>query len=135
MRLSKEQLEIIKSEMEQGNPIKVGAKKCGIALDSVKSVRQQLFDQFGKKNIQKIMRDKVMPSKIQMAKNLSVDSKEAVKKSFSEKQVLTKKDEYEKRLSICNGCDFFDGERCSECGCFMKIKARFHGFECPRKYF
>ena len=38
-----------------------------------------------------------------------------------------------KRAAICNGCDrlFKPTWTCKECGCFMKIKVRIPGSECP----
>lgn len=36
------------------------------------------------------------------------------------------------RLNICKSCEFFDERRfCSACGCFMPMKVREQGSECP----
>ena len=39
--------------------------------------------------------------------------------------------EYERRLAICDACDKRVGNRCSQCGCSLAIKARGRAFECP----
>ena len=39
--------------------------------------------------------------------------------------------EYERRLSICDGCDRRVGNSCLECGCALSIKARGRAFDCP----
>lgn len=45
--------------------------------------------------------------------------------------------EQEKRLNICKECDkYIDNggdPRCSECGCFLKIKTSWAGESCPLK--
>ena len=41
------------------------------------------------------------------------------------------KAEYERRLSICDGCDQRRGTRCLKCGCRLSLKARGRAFECP----
>lgn len=36
------------------------------------------------------------------------------------------------RLNVCQSCEFFDERRfCSACGCFMPMKIRDQGSECP----
>jgi len=35
------------------------------------------------------------------------------------------------RLEICSGCDKLSGDRCSECGCVVSIKAAWASEECP----
>ena len=48
---------------------------------------------------------------------------------------LVDRDEYQRRLEVCGGCDQNDTSRggivCALCGCNMKIKARFRGVDCP----
>lgn len=42
-------------------------------------------------------------------------------------------EEQQKRLDICNQCDKKQGNRCGECGCFLKIKTSWASSECPLK--
>jgi hypothetical protein len=35
------------------------------------------------------------------------------------------------RLEICSGCDKLSGDKCSECGCLVSIKAAWASEECP----
>jgi hypothetical protein len=35
------------------------------------------------------------------------------------------------RLEICSGCDKLSGDRCSECGCMVSMKAAWASEECP----
>lgn len=41
--------------------------------------------------------------------------------------------EKNRRLSICNSCEFFikDQERCSKCGCYMAVKTYLKAESCP----
>lgn len=42
-------------------------------------------------------------------------------------------EEFENRMQICRGCEFFDADssRCKNCGCFLKIKASWNSEKCP----
>lgn len=46
---------------------------------------------------------------------------------------LLNQDEVNKRIEVCNSCEFFvkDDKRCIKCGCFIKIKARMRSQKCP----
>ena len=39
--------------------------------------------------------------------------------------------EYRRRLTVCHACDRRTGRRCTECGCWIGVKARGRAFECP----
>jgi len=39
--------------------------------------------------------------------------------------------ESERRLSICRGCEHFNGTRCLKCGCFSALKVRLATEHCP----
>ena len=43
---------------------------------------------------------------------------------------------YEDRMAICKECVYYSSllGQCKRCLCFMKIKARIGGQECPQKY-
>tara|TARA_R110000744_G_scaffold198345_5_gene317595 strand:- start:2538 stop:2810 length:273 start_codon:yes stop_codon:yes gene_type:complete len=45
-------------------------------------------------------------------------------------------EEYEDRISICMGCPFvnYKEDRCNDCGCYIKIKARLKVEDCPQGY-
>lgn len=40
---------------------------------------------------------------------------------------------FEKRMSICKSCPFFNSEqvRCDKCGCFLNVKASWNSEKCP----
>ena len=42
-------------------------------------------------------------------------------------------EEYEKRLSICGGCDNLLSGTCLKCGCYVEIRALSMGAKCPGK--
>lgn len=44
------------------------------------------------------------------------------------------KEEYAKRLETCEKCFFRVGRRCSECGCFIDLKAQVKVFVCPKSF-
>ena len=37
----------------------------------------------------------------------------------------------EQRLTICKGCEHWDGKRCGKCGCFTALKVRLKSESCP----
>jgi hypothetical protein len=41
------------------------------------------------------------------------------------------KEQYQRRLEICDACDRRRGNRCLECGCRLSLKARGRAFRCP----
>ena len=45
-------------------------------------------------------------------------------------------EQYHDRLAMCRGCFFFDPEkkRCTDCGCFVKVKAKFKTEDCPQNF-
>ena len=46
--------------------------------------------------------------------------------------MLHDQDIIDKRLEICNSCEFItDNNRCEKCGCFMKLKTRVATVACP----
>ena len=55
----------------------------------------------------------------------------AVGEFISDGLRLTNKETYEARLAICDRCEFRSGNRCTECGCFLTVKATARAFKCP----
>ncbi len=51
--------------------------------------------------------------------------------------IATSEEEYKKRLEICRGCEWLKQiplvhtEQCGKCGCFLVVKARLAGAQCP----
>jgi hypothetical protein len=45
----------------------------------------------------------------------------------------TEQSEADRRLSICQSCQFYrpKSERCGKCGCFMKLKSTIKRAHCP----
>ena len=130
--LGVEQLKLIKEEMEKGNPIAVASKILNIDIDDVKEVRLQLFDIYGKDEIVHIIKNKIMPSNIQMAKNFAKTAGKVIK-GAKRLTIYAKEEEIKKRESICFPCDFYVEGRCSKCGCFMKNKLNLQQASCPLK--
>ena len=85
-----------------------------------------------------------LPSHVEMARNLAVDSWKSLKAFMKGQQILTTSEEALRRWKICEGCPFLlydetnpdtgkkDG-RCVHCGCFMNVKVHFKECECPIK--
>lgn len=42
-------------------------------------------------------------------------------------------DEYERRLSVCKGCDRLNSGTCSACGCYVELRALGKESRCPYK--
>ena len=68
-----------------------------------------------------------MPSVFKQAKNLA---KSAYTHIANGAQKVPEKI-YKSRLDVCEGCDKLSKGRCSECGCFVKMKASWGLEECP----
>lgn len=83
--------------------------------------------------------EKNYPSFIDQSKNLAKFSLKLIKylqenNDNEEKKSLIVSDEiYNKRMGICKSCPKFDEKqnRCTECGCFLPIKAKFILDDCP----
>ena len=41
------------------------------------------------------------------------------------------KEVFEKRIAVCNTCPWRKDEKCSKCGCFIDIKAKWGTSTCP----
>ena len=129
--LNDEQLKIIKSEMEKGNPIMVGANIHDIFVPNVAEVRRQLFDKYGKEVIVSIIKSKILPSRREMAISAGKAIGNIAKRAVKGVNILAKKEEIEKRDSICNSCDYYEEGKCLKCGCFMKAKLKLQQSKCP----
>ena len=46
--------------------------------------------------------------------------------------VLAPDELQKKRLKICQMCEHFDGTRCQICKCFMSVKTKLLGANCPK---
>ena len=70
-----------------------------------------------------------LPTKMQMARNVSVAGGQAVA-SLAER---VSAEEYERRIAVCQApCDYYipGRKRCSECGCWTLEKAKLKAWEC-----
>ena len=45
--------------------------------------------------------------------------------------IIADRDVAKKRLAECNNCEYYNGLRCSLCGCVMRIKAKIDFTKCP----
>lgn len=45
-------------------------------------------------------------------------------------------EEYEDRLMVCHSCPFLNHKetQCTDCGCYVKVKARLKVEDCPQGY-
>ena len=73
--------------------------------------------------------DQVLPSKVQMAKNLAVSAKDHAMSGFK----TSTEEEVAKRLEICAECPHYipQSSQCKLCGCFTKFKAKLKSGKCP----
>ena len=74
-------------------------------------------------------RVKEKPGLLKQAMNFAKSTAKHVKNGMQ--RVSTEK--LRKRLEICNHCDRLNKGRCSECGCFVSVKAAWESEECPLK--
>ncbi len=47
---------------------------------------------------------------------------------------LVSKSEHQRRLNICEGCDYRRGNRCMSCGCGLKSKTAIKAMSCPESF-
>lgn len=73
------------------------------------------------------------PSQLQMAKNLGTSIVRNMQSVVSGNGLRISDEEANRRLSICNGCEYFDQiqKRCKKCGCFMAVKTYLKAEKCP----
>jgi len=73
------------------------------------------------------------PSLFQQARNLAKDVWKTGKNAAKGLPILVSAEDGFRRLELCRFCDKFDSktERCSECGCFMKVKTQLASASCP----
>lgn len=85
------------------------------------------------KNSKNINPPKLMPSKIQMAKNLAKTTVETIKSVAVGNSLNVQNEEAEKRKKICESCNFYNTpqQRCTKCGCYMAIKTYLKAASCP----
>lgn len=70
-----------------------------------------------------------MPSYGSMFKELSDSIHHIVRSGIAVCSV----EKHETRYAICLTCEFLHAGRCSKCGCFMKLKAKFEAMKCPEQ--
>jgi hypothetical protein len=74
-----------------------------------------------------------LPPLRERMKNARAAAQRVITRSLRGGKVAVSADETEKRLSICQQCEFFrtsDGT-CSQCGCFIRLKAKLATEACP----
>lgn len=74
---------------------------------------------------------KQMPNVLDMAKNLMSDSTKIIKNALKGNTTLIDDQTRELRWNTCQSCEFLANDRCSKCGCFMKVKVAFVSSKCP----
>lgn len=72
-----------------------------------------------------------MPGIMQMAKNLMRDGGNIIDNALKGNSTLVSDEVRDSRWATCEGCPFLQNNRCSKCGCFMKVKVAFHSSKCP----
>ncbi|HIW34439.1 MAG TPA: hypothetical protein IAA29_16810 [Candidatus Paenibacillus intestinavium] len=51
---------------------------------------------------------------------------------FQDDAIVVSEQEYEKRLSLCNGCEkLLNKQTCLLCGCFVRVSAKYRSKSCP----
>ena len=73
-----------------------------------------------------------IPSERSMAKAAAKAAADEVK-ALVAGQPSVEETEVSRRLALCEKCELFihEQKRCSQCGCFMKFKAKLRSQHCP----
>ena len=72
-----------------------------------------------------------MPGMLDMAKNLMRDGGNIVSNALQGNKTLVDDTTREARWATCQTCPFLQKDRCTKCGCFMKVKVAFKTSQCP----
>lgn len=72
-----------------------------------------------------------LPGMMEMAKNLMRDGSKIVSNALQGNSTLVSDEIKNSRWSICQACPKLLNDRCTECGCFMKVKVAFITSKCP----
>ena len=75
--------------------------------------------------------DSELPTAVEMAKNLLRDGGKILSNAIKGNSTLVEDGVRFKRWETCLGCPLLKDERCTECGCFMKVKVAFVTSKCP----
>ena len=71
------------------------------------------------------------PSAFQQLRNLGKEMWNSGKNAVRGLPVLATADVAFERITICQGCEFFNAGRCEKCGCFMNTKTQLASATCP----
>jgi len=90
------------------------------------------LDRVPEKEVQE-KRSNTLPSKAQMIKNLSSSVKNISKSLLKGEKIKLPKKQAEERMKICMTCPQYvaDENRCSLCGCYLRVKIRIATESCP----
>lgn len=80
---------------------------------------------------EKCVEELKLPGMMDMAKNLMRDGTKIISNAIGGNKTLVSTSTRETRWSICQGCPKLLNDRCTECGCFMKVKVAFVSSKCP----
>jgi hypothetical protein len=71
--------------------------------------------------------EKKKPSVAEMTWSFTSAMKDFAKSGFE----TVNKEDYDKRVEICNICPWRDNMTCTKCGCFINLKAKIKESKCP----
>lgn len=63
--------------------------------------------------------------------NLLGDIKKAIRFRLSNKYIKIPRHGQQRRWDICSQCEFLVHNKCSKCGCYMKLKTHIASASCP----
>lgn len=72
-----------------------------------------------------------LPSAFEMAKNLLKDGSKIISNAVKGNTTLVSQEVRDTRWSTCQSCPLLVNDRCTSCGCFMKVKVAFQTSVCP----
>jgi precorrin-6B methylase 2 len=78
-----------------------------------------------------VEQSKEMPGMFEMAKNLLKDGSAIVGNALAGNTTLVSDEMRKKRWNTCLTCPSLQNDRCTQCGCFMKVKVAFQTSKCP----
>lgn len=91
--------------------------------ESMEEIRRQQLEALKQKT--------QMPSVAEMGKNLLNTAANVVKGVAAGESLSVTDEQANKRLEICKSCEYYVGERCTQCGCYMSVKTHIRAANCP----
>ena len=105
----------------------------GLSFDDASfSAEERELIENQEERLEKELADPKYPSKLKQALSLGREAFRAAKAKGKGLPVMATADQVAERLEICGSCEHYTADdRCTQCGCYMKVKSTLTTASCP----